>query len=62
MLGSGPGLTRDRVGDLKLRENIFSLDSLGKVIRFQQQVRLELGLKNIVSVHSRGRISARRKI
>ncbi len=52
-VGSGPGLPGIVLAILNPDKHFVLLDSLGKRIRFQTQVRFELGLKNIESCHSR---------
>ncbi|MGL5148680.1 MAG: 16S rRNA (guanine(527)-N(7))-methyltransferase RsmG [Plesiomonas shigelloides] len=52
-VGTGPGLPGIPLAIINPDRHFVLLDSLGKRIRFQKQVALELGLKNITSVESR---------
>lgn len=52
-VGTGPGLPGIVLAILNPDKEFVLLDSLGKRIRFQTQVKIELGLKNISSVHAR---------
>ncbi|MBT1446221.1 16S rRNA (guanine(527)-N(7))-methyltransferase RsmG [Shewanella sp. JM162201] len=52
-VGTGPGLPGIPLAIINPDKEFVLLDSLGKRIRFQKQVALELGLKNISSVESR---------
>ncbi|QYK05280.1 16S rRNA (guanine(527)-N(7))-methyltransferase RsmG [Shewanella zhangzhouensis] len=52
-VGTGPGLPGIPLAIINPDKEFVLLDSLGKRIRFQKQVAVELGLKNISSVESR---------
>lgn len=52
-VGTGPGLPGIPLAIINPDKEFVLLDSLGKRIRFQKQVALELGLRNISSVESR---------
>lgn len=52
-VGTGPGLPGIPLAIVNPDKNFVLLDSLGKRIRFQKQVQLELGLTNIVPTESR---------
>lgn len=52
-VGSGPGLPGIPLAICKPDCQITTIDSNGKKTRFQQQVKLELGLTNLTVVHSR---------
>lgn len=52
-VGTGPGLPGIPLAILNPDKEFVLLDSLGKRIRFQKQVHIELKLKNIQSVESR---------
>ncbi|GLP97666.1 16S rRNA (guanine(527)-N(7))-methyltransferase RsmG [Paraferrimonas sedimenticola] len=52
-VGTGPGLPGIPLAILNPDKEFVLLDSLGKRIRFQKQVKLELGLTNIVPTQSR---------
>lgn len=52
-VGTGPGLPGIPLAIINPDKNFVLLDSLGKRIRFIEQVKLQLGLKNITAVQSR---------
>lgn len=52
-VGTGPGLPGIPLAILNPDKHFVLVDSLGKRIRFQTQVKTELGLKNIESIESR---------
>lgn len=52
-VGSGPGLPGIPLAIMKPDLNVTTLDSNGKKTRFQNQVKLELGLSNLKVIHGR---------
>jgi len=52
-VGSGPGLPGIPVAICRPELQVTTLDSNGKKTRFQNQVKLELGLDNLTVVHTR---------
>lgn len=52
-VGSGPGLPGIPLAILRPELSVTTLDSNGKKTRFQQQVKLELGLGNLQVIHGR---------
>jgi 16S rRNA (guanine527-N7)-methyltransferase len=52
-VGSGGGMPGIPLAILYPEKSIATLDSVGKKTRFQTQVKLELGLKNLEVIHSR---------
>jgi 16S rRNA (guanine527-N7)-methyltransferase len=52
-VGSGPGLPGIPLAIMRPQLAVTTLDSNGKKTRFQQQVKLELGLENLQVIHGR---------
>jgi len=52
-VGSGPGLPGIPLAIMRPRLDVTTLDSNGKKTRFQNQVKLELGLDNLQVIHGR---------
>ena len=52
-VGSGPGLPGIPLAICRPDLNVTTLDSNGKKTRFQQQVRIELGLQNLTVINGR---------
>ncbi len=52
-VGSGPGLPGIPLAIMRPELDVTTLDSNGKKTRFQNQVKIELGLKNLKVIHGR---------